>query len=201
MYKPKSLDMERASWRAVIYFNIVHSVKHILVTLAARDDQDEGGASGDDSSSNHGRPRQKSSHNGHPNGRPAVRSQSSEEALANAIPISHLRKRLNALINTDEVLADRLSGGVAVTGSGKGAVYVRSGWQARTIEDAMNKARRKNGDPNATMDPHVETDPLVQTVGKMLAGVYEEIQMLWAHPVVRSLVKRRKLKLDEWSEL
>jgi hypothetical protein len=100
------------------------------------------------------------------------------------------------------VLADRLSGGVTVAGSGKGGVYVRSGWQAKTIENAINRARGKHGDNSKiVLDPHVETDPMVQTVGKMLGDVHEEIQMLWSHPIVRGLIKRRKLKLDEWAEL
>ncbi|EDQ99345.1 uncharacterized protein LACBIDRAFT_316660 [Laccaria bicolor S238N-H82] len=33
MYKPTSMDQERASWTAVIYFNVAHSLKHILATL------------------------------------------------------------------------------------------------------------------------------------------------------------------------
>ncbi|KAH8831637.1 guanine nucleotide binding protein, alpha subunit [Flagelloscypha sp. PMI_526] len=200
MYKPKSLDMERASWRAVIYFNIVHSVKHILTTLAARNDQleDNDAITGDDSSSSRRR---------YANGSTSPHQSSPPQSLHSAndahggIPISHLRKRLNALVNTDDVLADRLSGGVTVAGSGKGGVYVRSGWQAKTIENAINRARGKHGDNSKiVLDPHVETDPMVQTVGKMLGDVHEEIQMLWSHPIVRGLIKRRKLKLDEWAE-
>src|SRR5437899_12907569 len=38
MYKPNSLDQERLSWRTVIYFNVVHSLKYILNTLETWDD-------------------------------------------------------------------------------------------------------------------------------------------------------------------
>jgi len=33
MYKPKSLDDERSSWRTVVYFNVVRSIKHLLTSL------------------------------------------------------------------------------------------------------------------------------------------------------------------------
>lgn len=38
MYRPSSLDSERISWKTVIYFNVVHSLKHILTTLEQWDD-------------------------------------------------------------------------------------------------------------------------------------------------------------------
>ncbi|KAF8174338.1 G-protein alpha subunit-domain-containing protein [Mycena galopus ATCC 62051] len=41
MYKPNFIELERFSWRTVIYFNVVHSLKHILTTLEAWDDSFE----------------------------------------------------------------------------------------------------------------------------------------------------------------
>jgi len=43
-------------------------------------------------------------------------------------------------------------------------------------------------------------DTLVQEVGRMLEALKTDIKILWAHPTVKGLIAKRKLKLDEWSE-
>jgi len=72
-----------------------------------------------------------------------------------------------------------------VSGSGKGEVYVRSGWQARTIQKALSV---------------IDADPLVDDVARMLEQSRDDIRTLWENQVVRALMTSRKLKLDEWSE-
>lgn len=125
--------------------------------------------------------------------------------------ISDLRRRLLPLTNTEPQLADRLSGGVSVSGSGKGEVYVRSGWQARTIQKGQKllgrHSKRSTPEDELTIERPgtalsvIDADPLVDDVARMLEQSRDDIRTLWDHPVVRSLVTSRKLKLDEWSEL
>ncbi|TFK27504.1 guanine nucleotide-binding protein alpha-1 subunit [Coprinopsis marcescibilis] len=194
MYKPSSIEQERASWTTVIYFNVVHSLKHILSILDNYDDSLEGAdATGDETT-----PRKT-------NGTPESASPPSsilDEARNGALHIANLRRRLSPLVATDEQLANRLTGGITVSGSGKGSVYVRSGWQARTIESALGKMKkhRPSVEEERATRENLAQDPLVKEIGRMLQLCESDIQELWNHPTVKGLMAKRKLKLDEWSE-
>ncbi|KAJ7761982.1 guanine nucleotide-binding protein [Mycena maculata] len=194
MYKPNSIEQERSSWRTVIYFNVVHSLKHILTTLEAWDD------SFDDDIA---QPSGYYDKNVPPLPRAPSRA-ASPVMGGRSNRIASLRDRLSPLLDTDSHLADRLSGGITVSGSGKGGVFVRSGWQARTIDKARGKSRRspdadfrRGREGNA---PEGDGDVLLEEVGRMLSALKEDIRELWAHPTVKGLIMKRKLKLDEWSE-
>ena len=128
--------------------------------------------------------------------------------------IANLRLRLSPLISSEESLAKRLNGGVS---TGSGEVFVRSGWQVRTFENGgLAKARRpkrstghgqgppSNSGPGLVGTPPglvLEEDPLLDDVSAMFEGSKGDIRDLWDHPTVVSLIAKRKLKLDEWSEL
>jgi len=223
MYKPNSLDQERISWKTVIYFNVVRSLKHILNTLEAWDDSadDEPDFSPDPYSRSRGggfadQPSPSPSlvnpltANGSPSSLTASSSSTSNFATSprdnGPIQIANLRRRLSPLVATDAQLADRLSGGITVSGSGKGGVFVRSGWQARTIENAVGRIRQRrqvdnghNGKGRDSLDPG--QDILVQDVAQMLKASERDVKELWNHPTVKALMAKRRLKLDEWSEL
>ena len=222
MYKPHSIEQERSSWTSVIYFNVVHSLKHILNTLEAWDDSLDDEADTPDMNSVATSSRMKLNdqpspstslmdQNGSLNGSPGGSLAHSEmtASTSNSGPssggptqIANLRRRLSPLIATEAQLADRLSGGITVSGSGKGSVYVRSGWQARTIDKIRSKrptaATEKKPRESESMD--VPPDPLVQEIAQMLQACEEDIQELWSHPTVKGMLLKRRLKLDEWSE-
>ncbi|PFH48743.1 hypothetical protein AMATHDRAFT_64668 [Amanita thiersii Skay4041] len=229
MYKPNSLDQERISWKTVIYFNVVHSLKHILNTLEAWDDsaEDEPDSSTDQYSPAHMRfnggfsdrpgPSSSSTNHGSGSGTPSSfpRSEASSSTShfispskdAGAMQIAALRRKLSPLIAADAPLADRLSGGISVSGSGKGGVFVRSGWQARTIENALGKMKSKRAmgseelkKARDSLPQDLLQDALVQDVVHMLKSLETEIKELWDHPTVKALIVKRRLKLDEWSE-
>ncbi|THV07236.1 guanine nucleotide-binding protein [Dendrothele bispora CBS 962.96] len=210
MYKPHSLEQERASWRAVIYFNVVRSIKHILSTLESWDDYIDESESGPSryvaaGSSSPGpsspmispilSPRT-------PNGtasRTASPFNSYGNSSSSKSSVASLRRRLSPLVSADSQLADKLSGGVAVSGSGKGNVFVRSGWQARTLEHALGRRRaRPSGDFGKPEEP--VQDPLIEEIARMLEASKEDIRELWAHPTVKGLIAKRRMKLDEWAE-
>ncbi|KAG6902848.1 hypothetical protein C0995_010733 [Termitomyces sp. Mi166 len=219
MYKPNSIDQERVSWKTVIYFNVVHSLKHILATLEAWDDILDDELLEDSSSVALNRLRTKdnaqqpspsvslistSTAPSALSASPASTVNSTRQASVSREQIGNLRRRLTSIIATDAPLADRLSGGLSFSGSGKGGVYVRSGWQARTIENALGRLRTHHDiefkkSREAYYDPG--QDVLVQDVGRMLSNSKDDIKELWGHPTVKGLIARRKLKLDEWSEL
>jgi hypothetical protein len=225
MYKPSSIDQERISWKTVIYFNVVRSLKHILAVLEAWDDNlddDSEPSPADDPTSNaQNRPRFNgiagqpspmasflnsssiaSMYSGSPSGT-ALPAQS-PAAESNSAQIGTLSRRLSLLISFDAQLADRLSGGISVSGSGKGGVYVRSGWQARAIENALGRVKPRStpydNEIKKTNVPHEVPDVLVEEVARLLATSKNDIKELWGHPTVKGLMNRRKLKLDEWSE-
>lgn len=228
MYKPNSLDQERLSWRTVIYFNVVHSLKHILDTLETWDDvldddtdhpedgqsisakkakangiadqpspstslMDAAAVQGSPSSVGHSVANGSSNH--------SVRSKD-----VGALQIAKLRSRLSTLVGTDTQLADRLSGGVNVSGSGKGGVFVRSGWQARTIENALGKIKQKRPSTaekkfRESLSSEASPDVMVAEVARLLEACEEDIHELWSHSTVKGMIAKRRLKLDEWSEL
>lgn len=211
------------SWRTVVYFNVVRSIKKILVTLDAWDDIDDG------SDSQSTLERQELSqddpllagtsrasfvglHIGALSSDVELPSPTASSPTKSS-SISDLRRRLLLLVNTEPQLGDRLSGGVSVSGSGKGEIYVRSGWQARTIHTGQKFIGRRSKRaeaasaelvierPETAMSTDVNSDALADNVATMLDQSCEDITTLWEHPVVRALISKRKLKLDEWSEL
>lgn len=228
MYKPSSLEQERISWKTVIYFNVVHSLKHILATLEAWDDtlDDESEQFTDDTTSILPAKARINGISDQPSpstslltstsvpsvtGSPSTPvlptpSPTSSSKEASSAQITNLRRKLLSLVSSDAQLADRLSGGITVSGSGKGGVYVRSGWQARTIENALGRLKYRpsvhdNAAKKMSISNEAVPDPLVEEIGRTLSVSKSDIQELWSHPTVRGLIARRKLKLDEWSEL
>lgn len=232
MYRPGTLEDECSSWRTVIYFNVVRSIKHILSTLEIWDDtiEDDSNSSQDEvasimapstsrrdgaisdqpspSASLMNSPAAMSS--GLPGSPPRTEQSSTHPTTASkeakSYQIANLRRRLSPLVAADPQLADRLSGGITVSGSGKGGVFVRSGWQARAIENAMIKTKwaKRASLTTETKASRESTeavrDILVEDVGKMLAASRVDIEALWCHPTVKTLMAKRRLKLDEWSE-
>lgn len=217
MYSPASLETERMSWKTVVYFNVVRSIKKILATLETWGDIDDG------SDSHSTLERQELSQDDSVlvgTSRASFLGLDVGALPSNAEPpsptkssISDLRCRLLPLVDTEPQLGDRLSGGVSVSGSGKGEVFVRSGWQARTFHAGQKLIGRRSKRaetesaellverPGTAMSTDVNLDALVDIVATLLDQSREDIVTLWEHPVVRALMSNRKLKLDEWSEL
>jgi guanine nucleotide-binding protein alpha-1 subunit len=224
MYKPESIEEERVSWRAVVYFNIVRTIKHILSTI-----EDSGDRGGDDT----GSPRQEEeelpplaivagldsnpdmSFAEHPSSptEPSMdisllspklvhttadaSSSSAPAPDSEAYQIATLRLRLSPLIAADAQLADLLSGGVTVAGSGKGGVYVRSGWQTRTANQTIYRGRRSKRSPTP---PRENGNTVLGEIRRMLDACKYDIKALWEHPQVKTLIAKRRLRLEEWSE-
>ena len=133
--------------------------------------------------------------------------------------LAQLRTKLLPLVAVEDALARDLSGGVSVTGvSGRSGVFVRSGWQAlvapvsvrgwfgngggnnnSNLNSNGNGNGNQNGNGNAGASgggPHVN-----DLVARMLAATKEEVAALWRHPNVRSIIRSRKLRLDESASL
>jgi guanine nucleotide-binding protein alpha-1 subunit len=217
MYRPDSLDQERASWRTVVYFNIARSVKRILETLDTHGDifdEDSPDNVGDPSYSSvsskrtlEERIRQDVVDDPPPQ---ASRSFPSPAVSETQKQIATLRLRLSPLVAAESTLADRLSGGVRVSGSGKGGVFVRHGWQTRsTARNGSSTSRSRDvlGASFALASPVTDgailsnVAEVIEEVARILDASKEDVKTLWGSDVVQKMIKRRRLRLEEWAEL
>jgi guanine nucleotide-binding protein alpha-1 subunit len=207
MYSPDTLDQERASWRTVIYFNVTRSVKRILEILDSHGDmfdEDVPDNPVPDSVSSQRtledllRLEDHSSQPSRPYSPVVTESQKQ---------IATLRLRLSPLVAAEITLADRLSGGVRVSGSGKDSVYVRHGWQLRSATSnapSTSRSRAASGPLTSAFTESgniINVYEVVEEVGRILAASKEDIKALWRSDVVQKMIKRRRLRLEEWAEL
>ncbi|PCH42467.1 G-protein alpha subunit [Wolfiporia cocos MD-104 SS10] len=191
MYNPTSLEEERLSWRVVIYYNIVRPILRILEVLDAYAEleDDEEAATSLAQGADAAPPRLSPSP-----------SPSADQGLAT------LRLRLSPLQALEGSLAHRLNGGVAVSGSGKGSVFVRSGWQARAFGLAFGKGRERTVSARGRFSftgqrSSLENgDKLVEDTANVLSLCKDDARELWGHPMVKRLRESRKLRLEEWAE-
>ncbi|EPQ52636.1 G-protein alpha subunit [Gloeophyllum trabeum ATCC 11539] len=206
MYNPASLERERLSWRTVVYFNVVRSIRRILDTLEAYDDaSDDGSATsghGDGTDTVTGSPSSahalQSNYAGSSQSH-LPRSDSAPPASESQKQIATLRLRLSPLVLAEAGLGDRLSGGVTVSGSGKGGVFVRNGWQNRTLLGRrQGRASIDSRNTELKGDAAIK-DEMVEDVARMLDASKDDIKELWEHPTVRRMISKRKLRLEEWS--
>ncbi|KAI0070421.1 G-protein alpha subunit [Panus rudis PR-1116 ss-1] len=220
LYNPSSLEEERLSWRTVIYYNIARPVRRILEALDAFNelsDEEMDDSVSMDIDSKLGTPdtatRLTSPSPGFTNnpvdyttssvGAPSIKS--GYEAQ-----LDDLRNRLAPLLGAEASLAERLSGGIAVSGSGRGSVYVRSGWQARSVLGKSTKSRAPSGrfslsGQRSSLErtpPRAEGEPdsLIEEVASIVAACKDDVHELWDHPAVQRLRDKRKLRLEEWAE-
>lgn len=216
MYSPDTLDQERASWRTVVYFNIARSVKRILEVLESYGDMfDENavvieGPPHDSVASRRTLEdllRQDIVEDSSPQPAHSLSSPVSAAVTQTQKQIATLRLRLSPLVAAESTLADRLSGGVSVSGSGKGSVYVRHGWQVRSNARNPSSASRSRATSGVLASSTIESgnsvtvSEIIEEVARILDASKEDVKTLWRSEIVQKMIKRRRLRLDEWAEL
>ncbi|KAH9987286.1 G-alpha-domain-containing protein [Russula compacta] len=214
MYSPDTLDQERYSWRTVVYFNVARSVKRILEVLESYGDIfDENavveGPPHDSVASKRTLEDLLRQDITEDSSSPTPHSHSSPVSPAvteTQKQIATLRLRLSPLVAAESTLADRLSGGVRVSGSGKGSVYVRHGWQVRSTARNPSSASRSRATSGVLAGSAIESgnsvniSEIVEEVGRILDASKEDVKTLWRSEIVQKMIKRRRLRLDEWAE-
>lgn len=103
--------------------------------------------------------------------------------------IAQIRAKLLPLVALESTLATELSGGVSIAG-GRADAFVRSGWQAVASSKRSSLELSTNKQSEAA-----------NLVAKTLVTVRPDVDELWKHPAVKSLVELRKLRLDESAPL
>lgn len=119
--------------------------------------------------------------------------------------LATLKLRLSPLLTAEASLAERLSGGVQVGALAKrrgGGVYVRNGWQ--TTLQVSGKKRRHDESVGVAEQGANGSDPVqeeLDKISRMLSACREDVKALWSHQVVRTLISKRRLRLQESAEL
>lgn len=207
LYNPTSLDEEALSWRTVVYYNIARPVRRILEALDIYGDGDDD----EDDEVSRSLPESQRLGAASPTHSIPTPSLNSDESS-----IDILRAHLVPLLSVEHSLAQRLSDGVDVSGSGKGSVFVRTGWQSRSLalsfgskkapsRFSLSSQRRNSSEtPPPSRErresPETSRDPLTEEVSKILTDCKDDVRELWGHSAVRRLRDRRKLRLEEWAE-
>ena len=212
-YASNQMDRERPAWRPVVYFNIIKAVRMILEELdyefslpvQSRTPVGSSPKSSPQPLANGGAsPRDDSYPSGSgPSGSNGQGSRSRSGSIPGASPVSvlgnggvwqedlaQLRTKLLPLVAVEDALASDLNGGVTIAG-GRTGVYVRAGWQGMSRTSVWpGSSSRGAGGP-----------PVNDLVARMLAATREEVSALWNHASVRTLLKYRKLRLEESAAL
>jgi guanine nucleotide-binding protein subunit alpha len=178
LYAPETLEGERASWRPVVYLNVLASVRDILEAI---DGDEDPAYLSDKSTGDHKR---------------------SHRAEIYQRQVYSLRLRLAPLLSIE----DSLTRSLATAGHGLSSVsrgpLVRAGWASRShgsnstgeLEEEVIDDRDPYGPSSSSMNNDAVT-------AHLFFESAEHIHELWNHPIVRALTKRRKLRLEDSREL
>ena len=101
--------------------------------------------------------------------------------------LAQVRTRLLPLTAIEESLASDLVGGAMISRGRTG--FVRAGWQT-----LLSSMRARAVADNVYADHTPETSNLAI---KALSMVQDDVAELWNHPVVKKLIKLRKIALQE----
>jgi len=106
--------------------------------------------------------------------------------------ISRIRHKLLPLVTIEDSLASELNGGVTVAG-GRSGVFVRAGWQS-----VVTSTRSWPVDMQGRQAGSASGDGVVATMAaKLLAELQYDVAELWQHPAVKTLLRMRRLRLEE----
>ena len=170
-YASKTLDHERPLWQPVVYFNIIKAIRMILNEL----DYEFAPKATSASST----PSEIVVINDAESGN----NESLEDASIHA-EVSLIRQKLLTLTAIEDTLASELNGGVSITGSRRG-VYVRAGWLSTSLSSSNSRSANTNLSTTTTL------------AAKSLLANQDNIEELWRHPAVKSLLRLRRLRLED----
>ncbi|KAI0305474.1 G-protein alpha subunit [Multifurca ochricompacta] len=104
--------------------------------------------------------------------------------------ISRIRHKLLPLITIEDSLASELSSGVTVAG-GRSGVFVRAGWQSVVTSTRSWPVADMHGGNSSGQGV------VANMAARLLAELQYDAAELWQHPAVKTLLRMRRLRLDE----
>lgn len=161
-YASQTLDIERPSWRPVVFFNIIKAIRMIFDELEYQ----------------------------------LASAESTQEDDRVRAELADIRRNLLPLVAIEDTLASEISGGVSISG-GRSGVYVRTGWQA-LITPNLNW---QSADSRQPLTSHNRAHEVTNIAATTLVEALNEVEALWKHPYVKTLMQLRKLRLDESAPL
>ena len=108
--------------------------------------------------------------------------------------ISRIRHKLLPLVSLEDSLASELSGGVTVAG-GRSGVFVRSGWQSVVTSTRSWPVATLSGGSSS------RPDVVANMAARLLSELQYDVDELWQHLAVKTLLRMRRLRLDESAAL
>ncbi|KAH9083827.1 G-protein alpha subunit [Lactarius deliciosus] len=104
--------------------------------------------------------------------------------------ISRIRHKLLPIVSIEDSLASELSGGVTVAG-GRSGVFVRAGWQSVvTSTGSWPVTNLYNGSSSSP-------DIVANMAARLLSELQYDVDELWQHLAVKTLLRMRRLRLEE----
>lgn len=103
--------------------------------------------------------------------------------------ISHIRHKLLPLVSIEDSLASELSGGVTVAG-GRSGVFVRAGWQSVVTSTRSWPVANLYGGSSSP-------DVVANMAARLLSELQYDVDELWQHLAVKTLLRMRRLRLEE----
>ncbi|KAI9456548.1 G-protein alpha subunit [Lactarius psammicola] len=104
--------------------------------------------------------------------------------------ISRIRHKLLPLVSIEDSLASELSGGVTVAG-GRSGVFVRAGWQSVVTSTRSWPVANLYG--GSSSGP----DVVANMAARLLSDLQYDVDELWQHLAVKTLLRMRRLRLEE----
>jgi guanine nucleotide-binding protein subunit alpha len=104
--------------------------------------------------------------------------------------ISGIRHKLLPLVSIEDSLASELSGGVTVSG-GRSGVFVRAGWQSVVTSTRSWPVANLYG--GSSSGP----DIVASMAARLLSELQYDVDELWQHLAVKTLLRMRRLRLEE----
>lgn len=107
--------------------------------------------------------------------------------------ISRIRHKLLPLVSIEDSLASELSGGVTVSG-GRSGVFVRAGWQSVVTSTRSWPVANLCGSSSSP-------DIVASMAARLLSELQYDVDELWQHLAVKTLLRMRRLRLEESAAL
>ncbi|KAI0266676.1 G-protein alpha subunit [Gloeopeniophorella convolvens] len=104
--------------------------------------------------------------------------------------IARIRNKLLPLVAIEDNLASELSGGVTVAG-GRSGVFVRAGWQSVVTSTRSWPVADIRGAGNSVQGV------MANMASRLLGEMRHDVAELWQHPAVKTLLRLRRLRLEE----
>lgn len=108
--------------------------------------------------------------------------------------IARIRHKLLPLVSIEDSLASELSGGVTVAG-GRSGVFVRAGWQSVVTSTRSWPVANLYGGSSSS------PDIVASMAARLLSELQYDVDELWQHLAVKTLLRMRRLRLEESAAL